>query len=236
MSFMHFDTTVASGSQVIISLRNIFISESTFPTATVSAHFFGDGEAWGDDGASNFFLYNWIDPADAETLPGTVPWQIMRSNTVGDEPSGPNDGIWTDLITLNTLGLPNTTNGGTGYGNGQTVTVVGGVTGIGGTPTQFITQNVVGGVVPTSQGLTLIGGNPGKYFKGPGDIHGVSTVSYTGGTGTGLESYVSFDASGSWFLGAGYPGSAFCEFTVSIRKGTGPVLATASVELDADAS
>ena len=237
MSFFHFDaTTAAAASQIQISLSPIFISEGTFPTATVSVGFFGDGEVWGDDGASAALLYNWIDPADAATLPGTVPWEISRSAHINDDPGSPNAGVWTQLLTSNDLGLPTATNGGTGYTNGDLVTMVGGDIGTGGFAATFKVQNVVGGVVPASNGLTTAGGGSlGGYFQAPNDAHGLTTVSYTGGTGNGLESYARFSGI-EWGIGAGYPGSAFSEFTVSIRKGSGPVLATTTVELEADAS
>jgi len=234
MSFMHMEaTTAASASQAIVSLQNIFVYSSTWPSAQAGVRFFGDGQAWDDDGAGENFLYNWVDPADATTLPGVIPYQIMRSNTVGDEPGGPNDGVWTEIFTKTTLGLPSATNGGTGYANGQTVTIIGGVTGIDGHAATLLTQNVSGGIVPFSNGLSLT--DAGKYFTAPSGAHGIVIVSYSGGTGSNLEGYANFSGA-EWGLGTGYPNAEYCTFDLSIRKGTGPVLATASVTLDADAS
>jgi len=237
MSFFHFDaTTAASASQGIIHLENINCFGSGNPwSATASVEFFGDGEVWCEETGFESFLYNWIDPASSATLPGATPYQIMRSNTVGDEPSGPGEGVWTEILTAQGLALPNTTNGGTGYANGQVVTVVGGDLGTGGFPAQFVTQNVSGGVVPTALGLTTAGGSVGRYFTSPNDVHGTTVVSYTGGTGTGLQSYVQFNAAAQWTLGASYPGNEQCTFTLSIRKGTGAVLATCNVSMEADA-
>jgi len=237
MSFFHFDaTTAASASQGIVHLENINVSAAGNPwSAYGQLQFYGDGEAWSDETGFETFLFNWIEPATGAILPGDTPYQLMRSGTVGDEPSGPSDGVWTELITAQGLGLPNTTNGGTGYANGQVVTVVGGDLGTGGFPAQFVTQNVSGGIVPTALGLTTAGGSVGKYFTAPNDAHGTTVVSYTGGTGTGLQSYAQFNPAVSWSVGASYPGREFCTFTLSIRKGTGPVLATCSVSLEADA-
>ena len=226
-------TTAAAASQAQVSLSNISVYSATWPSASARTMFYGDGQVWEDDGASDNFLYNWVDPADETILPGVIPYQIMRSNTVGSEPSGPNDGVWTELITKTTLGIPSTTNGGTGYANGQTLTIVGGVLGVDGYAATLLTQNVVGGVIPFSAGLLLQDG--GKYFTAPSGAHGIVIVSYSGGTGAGAQGYADFDGV-EWSLGTGYPFAEYCTFDVSIRKGTGPVLATASVILDADAS
>ncbi len=233
MTFMHMDAvSAASASQAIVSLQNVTVSEFDFPSAVAKIQFFGDGQVWEDNSGQNF-LYFWIDPADSTILPGVDPYQIRRSNTQFDEPSGPNDGVWTEIVTKTSLALPTTLNGGTGYGNGQLLTVLGGVVGIGGNAATFTTQNVAGGVIPFSQGLALT--DAGKYFTAPNGARGLTTVFYSGGTGSGVESYARFDAI-QWTLGAGYPNDAFSVFDVSIRKGTGPVLATAQVTLDVDAS
>jgi hypothetical protein len=236
MSFMHMEaTTAASASQAIVSLQNISVHNATWPSANAGVKFFGDGQAWDDDGGGENFLYNWIDPADETILPGVIPWQIMRSNTVGDEPFGPNEGVWTEIVTSNDLGLPNTTNGGTGYANGQTVSMDqdGAVIGIGGNAATMLTQNVSLGVVPTSLGLAST--DVGKYYIAPNGARSTTVVNYSGGTGSNLASYARFNGI-EWGLGTGYPFAEYCTFDISIRKGTGPVLATASVELDADAS
>ena len=234
MSFLHFDaTSAAAAAQEIIFLQN-FNCFSSGLQSYAEAQIFGDGGVWCNDGGFDDFQYNWIDPASSATLPGATPYQIMRSNTTGDEPGGPSEGVWTELVTANNLFQPNRVNGGTGYTNGDVVTVVGGDLGTGGFPTQFVLQNVVGGVVPVSLGMTVTGGSNGRYFTAPNGTHSTTTVSYTGGTGTGLTGFTRYEAAASWTLGASYPGSEYCTFNLSIRKGTGPVLATCFVQMEAD--
>jgi len=236
MSFLHFDaTTAASASQGIVHLQNINCDGSGNPwQASAIIEFRSDGEVWCDETGFESFLFNWIDPATAATLPGTTPYQIMRSNTVGDEPGGPNDGVWTELFEQNSNGIPVLLNGGTGYSTNDIVTIVGGEPGLGGFAGTMKVTSQIGGIVQAT-GLRLVGGDPGKYFKGPGHPASSSVVTYTGGSGSNLSSYASFQTPAAWSLSANYPGRESCDFTLSIRKGTGPVLATCSVFLNADA-
>lgn len=237
MSFFHFDaTTAASASQGIVHLQNINCFGAGNPwQATAILEFRSDGEVWCDETGFEWHEFDWIEPATAANLPGTTPYQIMRSNTVGVEPGGPGDGVWTELFEQNSNGIPVLLNGGTGYLTNDIVTILGGETGLGGFAGTMKVTNQIGGIVQAT-GLRLVGGDPGKYFKGPGHPASSSVVTYTGGNGSGLSSYASFHPPATWSLGAGYPNSNSCSFTLSIRKGTGPVLATCFVQMEADAS
>jgi hypothetical protein len=228
MSLMHFDAmTAAAADTAMVNLENIFCSDSGQYGAFAGVTFFSYGEAWCDEGGSDQFLYNWIDPKDATSVPGSPVYQMKRNTGTGSvTPSGPAAEVWTNVTAF--LGFGWSVNfGGTGYLIGDTIEWVGGSYD---TPVQATVATVSGTAIT---GLTFT--HTGDYGILPTDpISSVATSG--GGSGATFNGNSAFDHRVAWGLGAGYGDNEYWDGTISIRKGTGPVLDTATLQIDADAS
>lgn len=226
MTFMHFDaTTAAAAPSAIVQLLDANASDSSYPSVYAELTAYSNGQVWNREGNFDSFLFNWFDPQ--ESLPGVIPYEMRRTNTIGDEPSGPNDDVWTSLVGILNSTLMVVTNGGSAYTLNDILTVDGGAWGTGGSAATVQVTGESGGQVTE---LTRV--DTGAYSTTPPKTGNTTT----GGTGTGVIFSTSWANGITWALGATYPGDNYTTFTVEIRKGSGPVLDTAIWDIQADAS
>ncbi len=227
MSFLHFDTTTAASAlQGTINLENISCSDSGRFGAAATVIYYSYGQVWCDE--ANFgtsFVHNWADPNDI--TPGNPVYQIKRNTGTGSQtPSGPAADVWTNATAFLSFGW-SVNSGGSGYLIGDTLDWVGGTYD---TPVQATVSTVSGTAIT---GLTF--NHTGDYGILPTDP--IASVATSGvGSGATFNGNSAFDPRVTWTIGAGYGDDEYWFGTVSIRKGTGPVLDTATITIDADAS
>jgi len=227
MSFIHFDTTTAASvAGGMVNLENMFCSDAGAFGAVATAIFYSYGQMWCLEGNSgDTFVYNWIDPVDA--TPGNPVYQLKRNTGTGSvTPSGPAAEVWTNATAYLGFGW-SIVGGGINYNINDTIEWVGGTYD---TPVQATVSSVSGGAIT---GLTFT--HTGDYGILP--IDPISSVATSGsGTGATFNGNAAFDHRCSWTVGAGYGDSEYWDGIISIRKGTGPVLDTATIVIDADAT
>lgn len=223
MSFLHFDAITAASDIGIVALQNLRCDDAAAGATNVSIMIKGDGSVWCTEGAFDSFVYNWIDPTSGNKV--SPLYQIERSNTVGHNPNGPADGVWVEVYSFLISGW-SINSGGSGYLIGDTIEWVGGTHD---TPVQATVSTVSG---TTITGLTI--SDFGKYGELPTD----PIASTTNGSGINATFNASnnFRDNVDWSFSASYPGTAYVEFDVSIRRGTGSTLSTAHFIMEADSS
>ena len=226
MSFIHFDaTTAASAEAGMVNLENMICDDNGQFGASAGIIFFSYGETWCIEGnGGDTQLYFWIDPVDA--TPGNPVYQMKRNLGSGSvQPSGPASEVWTDATSFLGFGW-NVNFGGSGYVTGDTIDWVGGTFE---TPVQA-TVIASGGAVT---GISVFN-NTGNYGLLPTDPI-ASTATSGVGTGATFNGNAAFDHRCSWGFSVGYGEDDHWDGIISIRKGTGPVLDTATISIDADA-
>lgn len=225
MSFLHFDaTSAASAAGGLVNLENMSCDDHGQFGASAGIVFFSYGQTWcfkSNEGDS--FLYNWIDPVEA--TPGSPIYQMKRNFGSGSEqPTGPASEVWTNATAFLGFGWT-VASGGVNYNIGDTIVWVGGTHGT----AVEATVSTVSGTAVTGLSFT----NTGDYGILPLDP--ISSTTNGSGTGATFNGNLAFDHRLSWGLGASYGDDESWDGIISIRKGTGPVLDTATIGISADA-
>lgn len=227
MSFLHFDAvSAASAAGGLVNLESMSCSDSGAFGAYAEITFYSYGQTWCQENTfGSTFLYNWIDPVDA--TPGSPVYQLKRNLGSGTEqPSGPGADVWTNVTAFLGFGW-SVANGGINYSISDTIEWVGGTHA---TPVQATVSAVSGGAITA---LTFT--HTGDYGLLPTDPIASSTLTGSG-SGATFNGNAAFDHRCIWAIGAGYDENEYWDGIISIRKGTGPVLDTATISIEADAS
>lgn len=225
MSIMHFDAMTAASANIgLINLENMSADDFGTYGASAGIIFYSYGQCWKSEGGSDTFLFDWIDPNDA--APGNPVYQMKRSLGTGpDQPSGPSSEVWTNATAFLGFGW-SVAGGGENYVTGDTIEWQGGTFE---TPVQATVTAVAGAITD----LTFT--HTGDYGILPTDP--ISATTLTGiGSGATFTGNSAFDHRCSWGLSAGYGDDEWWDGIISIRKGTGAILDTASIYISADAS